>query len=70
MDNIYTYVVDLPDGVDEAVMPCKDGYTVYISAKLMRPDQLKAYKHALRHIIRDDWSKTDVQKIEIEVRKK
>ena len=66
MDNIYVYVVDLPFGVGEAVMKCADGYTIYLSARLDAEAQRKCYDHAIRHIMRDDWSKTNVQEIETE----
>lgn len=50
-EEIFTYIVDLPDKVNEVVMPCPDfGYTIYINAKLDYHDRVKAYNHALRHI--------------------
>ena len=66
MDDVFVYVVDLPTGVSEAVMKCADGYTIYLSARLDAEAQRKCYDHAMRHIMRDDWSKTDVQEIETE----
>lgn len=63
-DSTYVYLVDLP--VDEMVTPCADGYTIYLNARLSYRGRVKAYLHALEHIERDDWSKTDVQKIEAE----
>ena len=64
MDNIYVYVVPLPYKTKEAVMPCMDGYTVYINSELDEAARLKAYEHALGHIQRNDWEKADVQIIE------
>lgn len=64
-ENIYTYIVPLPPGVNEAVMPCADGYTVYIADHLSHAGRLEAYKHALRHIKRGDWKRLDVQQIEV-----
>lgn len=66
MTEIFVYLVDLPDRVDEMVTPCDDGYTVYISSKLSYTGRVRAYCHALRHIENDDWSKEDVQQIETE----
>ena len=66
MDNIFTYFVKLPDGIDEVVMPCLDGYTVYIDVNLSEQQQLKAYAHALHHIRNNDFEKPDVQAIEAE----
>jgi len=64
MADIYTYIVDMPTELREMVAPCIDGYTVYINAKLDTDKQREAYNHALKHILSDDWSKSDVQEIE------
>ena len=64
MDNIYIYYVDLPNNVKEIITPCYDGYTVYINKRLPREAKKRAYNHAVRHIQRDDFHKTDVQAIE------
>lgn len=66
MDNIYTYIIDLPNGIKEAVMPCNDGFTIYIDAKLDHLQRIKAYKHAMEHIRSDDWCRFNVQEIEAE----
>ena len=66
MDNIFTYFVKLPDGIDEVVMPCLDGYTVYIDVNLSESQQIKAYTHALHHIRNNDFERPDVQEIESE----
>ena len=71
MSEVFVYLVDLPDGFQEVVMPCADGnYTVYIDARLDNIQRQKAYKHAIRHIQNDDFSKTDVQSIEYEAHRK
>ena len=64
MDEIYTYIAPLPPGVREAVMPCADGYTVYLSDRLDRKGREEGYRHALRHIRAGDFGKEDVQEIE------
>ena len=66
MDDIYTYLVELPDGIDEAVLPCLGGYTVYIDPRLSHEQQEEAYKHAIWHILNNDFEKFDVQEIETE----
>lgn len=66
MDDIYVYIVDLPDQVNEMVTPCLDGYTIYLNAKLSHQERVDAYLHALRHVENNDWEKDDVQKIEKE----
>lgn len=65
MDNIYTYFVKFPNRcIREAVMPCSDGYTVYIDERLSFEQQIKAYNHAVRHIKNGDFEKYDVDRIE------
>lgn len=64
MDNIYTYVIDLPPGIDEMVTPCLDGYTIYLADRLDQRGRQKAFDHAMRHVWNDDFSKTNVQEIE------
>ena len=64
MDNTYVYLVGLPDGINEMVLPCADGFTVYINEKLDDETKLQAYQHAVQHIKENDWSKCDIQEIE------
>lgn len=66
MDDIFVYLVKLPDGIDEVVMPCFDGYTVYIDSSLSHSGQIRAYNHALHHINNHDFEKANVQQIEYE----
>lgn len=70
MDNIYTYIVNLPPKFKEVVLPCADGYTVYIASWLDRSGRIRAFKHALYHIERNDFYSTEgVQDIETRVHK-
>ena len=64
MDDVFVYLAPLPNSIDEYVTPCSDGYTVYINEKLSRPQQIKAFNHAIRHIAGNDFSKENVQEIE------
>lgn len=66
MAEVYVYIVDLPDRVDEMVTPCVDGYTIYLNAKLTYRGRVKAYMHAMKHVERKDWENDDVQQIEME----
>ena len=54
-ENVYHYTVPLPEGINEAVMPGFDGYTVYTSDRLDQEGTLRAYNHALRHIRNHDF---------------
>ena len=56
-DNIYHYVVPLPEGVREAVLECLDGYTIYTADRLDEDGTRKAFNHALRHIRNHDFEK-------------
>ena len=66
MAEVYVYIVDLPDQVDEMVTPCLDGYTVYLNARLSYSGRVRAYHHAIRHIERNDFEAENVQEIEME----
>ena len=66
MAEIFVYIVDLPDRVDEMVTPCLDGYTIYLNAKLTYRGRVNAYMHAMKHVERKDWENDDVQQIEME----
>ena len=70
MVDIFVYVVRLPDQISEAVLPCADGYTIYINELLDETGRLNAYHHAVSHIKNNDWTKADVQVIETEAHKK
>lgn len=63
-DNVYHYIVSLPDGVKAFSMPCLDGYTIYTDARLTQESRREAYVHELKHIHHGDFEKADVQEIE------
>lgn len=66
MDEIYIYGADLPDGVNEVVTPCADGYTVYLANRLDRTGRIKAFFHAVDHILGGDFYGGVVQSMESE----
>ena len=66
MVDVFTYLVELPDQIDEMVVPCFDGYTVYINRELPRNRRISALEHAVRHILRGDFEKPDAGEIEEE----
>lgn len=65
MDRIFTYLIDMPTHTKEMVIPCNDGYTVYINARLSETQQHIAFRHALKHIQSNDFEEYDVQHIEL-----
>ncbi len=70
MDDIYTYVVDLPPGIHEFLAPCADGFTLYLSASDSQERRIRSYRHALRHIESLDFGKESADSIEADAHKK
>jgi hypothetical protein len=69
INDIYVYLVKLPEGISEMVAPSGTGYTIYIDERLNRESQLMAYRHALCHIEGSDFEKGgSVQEIETNAR--
>lgn len=58
-DDIFVYYIDIPGNVNEMVTPCFGGYTIYIDKKLDLAHQMKAYKHAMKHIERGDFERKE-----------
>lgn len=65
-DEIYVYHVPLPDHINEGVLPCLDGFTVYLDESLTYEQRIEKYKHAVEHIGKKHWENKDIQKIESE----
>ena len=62
---VNVFLVDFPNSGREMVVPNEDdSYTILINAKLSYESQIKAYEHAMQHILNDDFSKNNVQEIE------
>lgn len=70
MDNIYVYFVNLPPGINEAVLPCLEGYTIYIDSRLTWEKRQQVYNHALGHIKNGDFEKCNVQEIEYDAHRR
>ena len=69
-NNYYVYVVDLPDGVNEMVCPCLDGYTIYLNSRIDSQSQYEGFLHAIQHITNNDFEKDDIQSIEYDAHNK
>jgi len=53
--------------VHETVVSNEDGsYTIFIESSLSREAQKKAFIHAMRHILGNDFTKEDIDKIELD----
>lgn len=51
--------------IKETVSENPDGsYTIFIEASLSREEQQNAFSHAMRHILGDDFEKSDINTIE------
>lgn len=70
MDDIFIYLTDLPSRVHDIVVPCADGYTVYLEIKDSMQRRMKAFEHAVGHIRELDFEKTDVNIIEMEAHRR
>lgn len=63
--DVNVFLIDFPNSGREMVVPNEDDtYTILINAKLSRDEQLKAYEHAMKHIMRNDFAEQNVQAIE------
>lgn len=67
MADIWVYIIPLPAGVDEVVLPCLGGYTVYLSDQLGAAGRAMAYRHAMEHIRRGDCENTEMTADQIEM---
>lgn len=71
MDDIYLYRIKMPRNQKEIVLPCLNGYTVYINESLDENQAVKAYNHAIDHIRKNDCDgRGDVQEIEYAAHRK
>ena len=59
-------LMDFPSGsVKEAVTANEDGsFTIFIAESLSKEGRQKAFLHAMKHIMGDDFSKDDINAIE------
>lgn len=69
-EEIFVYHIPLPDGVHEIVLPCLDGYTVYLDDNLSYEERIKNYMHAKHHIDNNDFERFDVQEIEYDAHRR
>ena len=65
----HIYYVELPDGFNEAILPCDDGFTIYIDPRQSEAGMHRSFEHAMKHIRRNDFNNNDVQSIESQVHK-
>lgn len=64
-DDIFTQILDMDPMVTEQVVRNVDGtYTIFLNAKLSWERIMLAYYHARKHILNNDFEKTNVDNIE------
>ena len=62
---IGVYFLNMDTAVEEEVHPNEDGsFTIFINARISYERQMEAYKHAIMHIMNDDFSKENADTIE------
>lgn len=70
LPEVNVIIMDNPFGVKGSVHKNSDGsYTIIINARLNREQQIKVYEHEMKHILFDDFGKSNVQLIESEAHK-
>ncbi len=63
---IGVYFLDLDSVIEEQVISNSDGsFTIIINSRLNQERQMLAYQHTLLHIANDDFSKKNVDSIEL-----
>ena len=62
--DVFIYYTELPNGVNEAVMECATGYTIYIDPRQSEAGMLRSFQHAMNHINKNDFGKSNIQEIE------
>ena len=63
-------MMNMEYGIHEQVTLNRDGsYTIFLNARDSHEQQLLSYYHALSHIEKNDFEKSDVQEIEFEAHK-
>ena len=64
--DVNTFLMDMDVLIPEHVIPNSDGsYTVLLNSRLSCERQLEAFSHAMKHIERNDFEKTDADNIEL-----
>jgi hypothetical protein len=67
-DDIFIYLIKMPPGIREAVLPCLEGYTIYLDESLSGEELIKEYDHAMEHINNGDFFNDTMSVSEKEMR--
>ena len=64
-ESIGVHFLDMDPAVEEEVHPNEDGsYTIIINSRISYERQMRAYQHAIKHIMNDDFNKGNADNIE------
>lgn len=67
MENVNVQFIDMDTKIPEhLIRNTDDSYTILLNSKLSREEHLKSYIHAMKHIMGDDFSKENADKIEFD----
>ena len=59
------YFIDMASRVEEQIILNEDGsFSIFLNSRLSWERQMKAYQHALQHIMKNDFSKECADAIE------
>lgn len=59
--------IKMNNNIKEAVTKNEDdSYTIFIESRLCKEEQNDAFLHAIKHILENDFEKTDVNSIELD----
>lgn len=65
MEDINVQLMDMDTKIPEQLVKNDDdSYTIFLNARLSQESRLKSYRHALKHILENDFDKHSVQEIE------
>lgn len=66
-EDYHIQLIDMEYGIHEQIAKASDGHhTIFLNARDAHNQRLIGYKHAIEHLNRKDYEKTNVQKIETE----
>lgn len=65
VEDINVLLMDMDTKIPEQLIKNNDdSYTIFLNARLSQESRLKSYRHALKHILGNDFDKDNVQEIE------
>lgn len=66
MEDVNVLIMDMDTMVSEHLIQNTDNsYTIFLNARLSHEMRLKAYAHAIKHLIENDFERENVQEIEV-----